>query len=275
MVLDSGLRKQALLARLATCAAIVALVAGCAGPDPSLTFLQSQPENGLVYPGASLVSTATNAGSQFVNTCCEINRKFSSSATGKAIVDWYSAQLAQWDWAPYLVDHTDGDGNGSSSWSKPALDLYLDISPPAGGVTSYVVSYQSRSGEYVLAPQLEGLRHSGEASLAPAGATKPRGPDFTIDLGTGGGGHIEMIQDYRLDLPEAQLLDYYGNALLARGWTPATPVATDNPHGVAAGKWVKGPVAALLGIGSDTYSFELSDAIDSAGSPVPVGSTSA
>jgi hypothetical protein len=260
-------RKPASLALVAFFALVGLVAAGCAPADPSLQYLQSQPENDLVYPGASLISTTTQGPGFPVNGCCIVDRKFSSGAAASDVGIWYSAQLAQRDWASDVHAHQEG-GSLSYSWHKPALDLYLDLVPAAGGVITYTVSLQTHGGDYQLAAPCEALRRVQEASLAPPGATAGV-QAFVINKAAGGGGKVEVTQSFVLDSPKSDIVAFYVSALTARGWTSISISPSDHPPGVAAGKWAKGPVVALLGIGLDIYTFELSETVDTSGSPVP------
>ena len=83
MALPSRLGKRASisLGALGALLTVMALITvGCGAADPSLQFLQSQPENDLAYPGASQTSTTTEGPGFPVNTCCDVKREFSSTA---------------------------------------------------------------------------------------------------------------------------------------------------------------------------------------------------
>jgi hypothetical protein len=260
---------------LAVLAALTLLVAAsCAPDDPSLPFLQSQPENHLAYPGASLVSTTTNGPGFPVNGCCSTEWKFSSSATDRKIGEWYDAELGKRDWVSDLDAHQNGDGSLSYSWHKPALELYLDFALATGGVTSYEVSLQSPSGEYKFVAPLEALRTAQEAGLAPLGATLAGSQGLLISRATVGGGSragiVGVTQDYLLGSPMSDALAFYDSTLRGRGWEPISILPSDNAHVVA--KWAKWPIVALLETDTNTFTFGLWETLGADGSPVPLAS---
>jgi len=245
------------------------VAAGCAPNDPSLPFLQSQPENNLIYPGAALVSTTTHGPEFPMNSCCDIDRDFTSGATAQQIGDWYSAQLSRSEWSSGYTAHQNGDGTLSYYWQKPALTLNLDISPAANG-TSYSVSLHSQSGLYKFVATWDSLRHAPEAGLAPPGATPSGGQGFPNNSSA----TVGLTQDYMLDSPIADVAAFYDSALRARGWTPVAVSSMDNAHVIA--KWAKWPIVAELETNSNSYknayTFSLWESLDAAGSPVPLAS---
>jgi hypothetical protein len=268
-----GKRASISLGALGALLTVMALITvGCGAADPSLQFLQSQPENDLAYPGASQTSTTTEGPGFPVNTCCDVKREFSSTATAAEIANWYSAKLAQSDWASGDPPFQAGDGTTSYHWEKPALDLDIGFAPASGGETRYSVVIRSESGLYRFAVPCQTLGRTPEASLAPPGAPHPKGETFYILPGREGAS-LTVSQYYVLDSAGSDVLAFYDSHLSAQGWASQTVADSDFANGPVVGKWTKGTILALLGETSDRYTFELIQLVDSSGSPLPVATS--
>lgn len=247
--------------------AIAAAVAGC-GPNARLDFLQSRPENALVYPGASLVSAGTNTG-VLPDAGPEIDRAFSAASPQADVVDWYRVELSKRNWVGGVASSGQGtEYTAEYGWSRPGLTLELEFFAPVDGRTKFVVVMQAGS-EYVVAPQLEALRQMPEATLAPEGA-RPSGlrDDWLADPTPAmGGWQLRVSRMYILDTSASGVEAFYRAQLAARGWAPATPLPFGRDRGAPDLQWQQGTVTIRLSI-ADSYRLELDQTVNAAETPV-------
>ena len=242
---------------------------GCAR-DPGRTWLESQPEYGLAYPGATLVSTETGGDEGFYRPGAHTVWEFTSPASFADIHDWYSAQLGPRHWVGGQ-DATGVLGAGPMyNWSRPGLSLALTSYPAIAGKARYKVSLGVED-EWQWASQLQSLRDLPETQLAPPGSKATAAETFSASL-VQGGTRLFVQRRYEWSSNQATALQFYDSSLVALGWTrvkPATSEPLDNASDIT---WQKGQVLAVVKVNNVSIVFNLTEWLDPQGSPIPAPS---
>jgi hypothetical protein len=249
-------------------------VSGCAR-DPGRTWLDSQPEYGLTYPGATLVSTDTGGDGGLYRPHPYTEWQFTSSAGLADIHDWYSAQLSPRHWVGGQDATTVMEGKTFGKmydWQRPGLSLSLSGYPAIAGQTHFRV-WLGVEGEWQWASQLQSLRDLPEAQLAPPKAKPTASETFSASL-MQGGTRLSVQRQYEWSSSQATALQFYDSSLVALGWTrvkPATSEPLDNASDIT---WQKGQVLAVVKVNSGSIVFTLTEWLDPQGSPIPAPSAS-
>jgi hypothetical protein len=249
---------------------MVFAVTGC-GPNPQLDFIRVRPENDLVYPGATLLSTKTYPGAGIPAGGASIEREFSSSASTDDIVAWYRTEPSNRNWSGGVLGDSGNSYAATAAWFYPGLLLQLDFRAPANGTLRYLMTFSS-TPEYDVSAQIQTLRETPEETLAPPGAQGEAESWWRIKQTDASAARIRVHRTYALDSTSSDIERFYDSELAARGWTSMPPPTSDPDGAPPMRTWQKGTVTALLFVtgtyGTDEYEFALDQTLDSAGSPV-------
>ena len=231
--------------------ALVSILAACSDDRP-LRYLQSQPEDNLVYPGASLTCTRSIASKVGLSSTEQARSEhcYTVRATVDEVLAWYAEELASRGWRP-MGQNLPAIPRLTPRWDKGFVTLQLrEFLEAPGGLAIDEVTYSVvttvRSTSYDEAPTAR-LESLSEASLVFPASTDPRqsrhGRTTTSDSI-----HPAYVEGaYRTVASTDEIVRFYEAELAARDWQPLDISEAHNGIGtLPAMAWRKGDVIAHI-----------------------------
>jgi len=259
-----------LLSALLLAAAIGSLSA-CGSNDRPFRYLEDQPELGLAFPGATLVSESRSPEVMTVEgpISAHVDKTYEVGTGAPEVVAWYSEKLAALGW------RSDGlYGNGRHQWTKGFVQILLGFAEgsadEASGVVQAELQFWTQPSVYDTAP-LASLRDIPELSLAFPGATTR-----TSELELGRSTSARRVRPAKIErryetFADAEdLIRYYERDLATRGWEMLDGAPGDVGVGLQPDRvWRKGAVVAGLSIfprrpspSTNGYAFTIAEITD-------------
>jgi hypothetical protein len=235
--------------RLAALATLLSVLGGCsAGDDRPLHYLQTLPEDGLAYPGATATCTVGTPEKPFIDDpgSAMTEHCYTIAASESTVVAWYSKELASRGWRRQDVFLTDA---AMPAWEKEFVRLHLrrvnvqDDEDP-NPVTFSVALIAARSS-YDIAP-IPGLRALPESKLSYPGSTHLQ--DSTLGRMTGSTSatpaKVEQMSETTASVDDIKR--YFDRELIARGWKAVDPPSDLRFGWHPSATWQKNEVLAAL-----------------------------